>query len=121
MKITRKEKPYNLELRVVMAVWMGASRLDEPTGKVSAFSTCFNKTDHQNRKKSYILEPRVVIAVWMRASRLDESTGKVSAIFSKCFTAHCAASSKPSAIRIGWIPLSSNISACSRSAPANTA
>lgn len=76
---------------------------------------------HQETEISYILEPSVVIAVWISGSRFVKSTGKLSAIFSKCFTAHCAASSKPSAIRIGWIPLSNKSSACSRRAPANTA
>ena len=67
-----------------------------------------------------ILEPSVVIAVWIRGSRFFGSSGKDSALFSRFWIAHRAAISKPSAIRMGWIPLSNRFSAFSRSAPART-
>ena len=43
-----------------------------------------------------------------------------SDIRSSCSTATAHARSKPSAIRIGWMPRSSKASLCSRRAPART-
>ena len=69
---------------------------------------------------SYIFEPSVVMAVFINGWRSFGFTGKDSEIPTRCFVAHWAANSKPSAILIGWMPLSIKRSACSMRAPAKT-
>ena len=70
--------------------------------------------------QSYTLDPRVVLAMSVSAPTLSLEKVKVSAMDSRCFTARAAAISYPSAIRMGWMPLSRRDSACSSRAPANT-
>lgn len=60
------------------------------------------------------------MAVFTSVSLSSGSTGKSSLMASNRSKAIRAAISYPSATRIGWIPLSNNCSACSRSAPAKT-
>ena len=67
-----------------------------------------------------ILLPRLVIAVFRRFDVLVFENSTVSEILSKCFTARAHARSKPSAIRVGWMPRSSKASLCSSNAPAST-
>ena len=70
---------------------------------------------------THIFDPRDVMAVWMSGSGSSKLTGKASLISSRRSRAIFAACSYPSATRIGWMPLSRSVSACSRRAPANTA
>eukprot|EP00123_Amoebidium_parasiticum_P009232 comp19346_c1_seq1/m.22273 comp19346_c1_seq1/g.22273 ORF comp19346_c1_seq1/g.22273 comp19346_c1_seq1/m.22273 type:complete len:300 (+) comp19346_c1_seq1:845-1744(+) len=67
-----------------------------------------------------IFEPRVVIATLTSGCRLLLLTSMWSLMLSRWSLTILAAISKPSAIRMGWMPLSSRISLCSSSAPAST-
>jgi hypothetical protein len=69
---------------------------------------------------AYILLSRLVMAVLMRFEVSVFENWTRSEIRSNSSTATLWARSKPSAIRIGWIPLSSKDSACSKRAPART-
>lgn len=63
------------------------------------------------------LLPSVVMATLMRLSLVSLLTGNASLTESRWVSAAAAAISKPSAMRIGWIPLSRRFEACSRRAP----
>lgn len=67
-----------------------------------------------------ILLPRLVIAVFRRFEVFEGVNSTRSEILFRCSTATAHARSKPSAIRIGWIPRFSSSSLCSKRAPART-
>mmetsp|Transcript_49789 Transcript_49789/g.107842 ORF Transcript_49789/g.107842 Transcript_49789/m.107842 type:complete len:452 (+) Transcript_49789:440-1795(+) len=67
-----------------------------------------------------ILEESVVMATPMSASLDSSECSNVSEISASLSTATSHARSNPSAMRIGWMPRSSNASAFSSSAPAST-
>ena len=67
-----------------------------------------------------ILDPSAVLATLTRFSVESREKGITSDIRSSSFTATSHAASYPSAMRMGWMPLSISSLACSNSAPANT-
>lgn len=97
------------------------SRLTSLRSRSATAITAFTAISAIGRwQRLTILEESVVIAVCTRGSTSSTEYSNASAALASCSCATEHARSKPSAIRIGWMPRSSSVSACSRRAPART-
>lgn len=120
-------RPLSLSLRHTHAHTHGRartlmrSRLTSCRSKSATASTASTAISAMGRwHRLTILDESVVIAVCTSASLSSSVCEWLYAESASRSIATLAARSKPSAMRMGWMPRSRRISACSRSAPAST-